>query len=108
MVKASFWHHRIESKTQETILLKNTSIKADVELTPWSHFSGGFLCSKRMGKTKPFKVDKRDFAKEIQNLMNKQAMKEKYKSEELEKAQRSRVVEDEGSFIEVSKTGNTS
>lgn len=61
-----------------------------------------------MGKTRTFKADNRDFTKDIQNLMNRKARKEKQKSEALEMDQRSRVIQDEGSSIEVSKKGNTS
>lgn len=61
-----------------------------------------------MGKIRTLKTDKRDFAKEIWNLMNRQGRKEKYKVGELTMAQISRVIEDEGSSTEVSKNGKTS
>lgn len=61
------------------------------------------MSSKRIGNTKTFKAYKRDFAKEIRNLINKQTRKEKQKFEELAISQRSRAIEDEGSFTEVSK-----
>ena len=65
----------------------------------WWHFSGGFLCNKRMGKTKPFKAEKERFWNEMHNLMSKQAGKEKQKSEELAKTQISMFLKDEGSDI---------
>lgn len=48
-------------------------------------------------------AEKRDFTKEIHKLINRQARKDKQKSEELAKAQRSRAIEDE-----VSKKGMNS
>lgn len=60
-----------------------------------------------MGKTKPFKVEKRYFEKQIRNLVKKQTRKEKHKFEEITKAQRSVAIEDEGTSVGVSEKGKT-
>lgn len=50
----------------------------------------------RMGKRNSFKANKRDFAKEICNLIRKTARKEKRNAEELEKTHRSITTDQEG------------
>lgn len=58
-----------------------------------------------MGKRKIFKVDNRDFAKEIHNLMRKDVSKEYKKVEEIEKAQRPTTANEEDASDEVSEEG---
>lgn len=58
-----------------------------------------------MVKRKIFKVDNRDFAKEIHNLMRKDVSKEYKKVEEIEKVQRPTTANEEDASDEVSEEG---
>lgn len=58
-----------------------------------------------MGKRKTFKVDRRYFAKEIHNLMIREARKEEKKVEELARTRRSTIAEEEGTYDGVSEEG---
>lgn len=61
-----------------------------------------------MGKQKSFKAKKRNFEKEISQLMRKQAREEKYKAEKAARAQKPSALEAAGTSVGVTTQGRTS
>lgn len=84
-----------EYSLQNIGYLKQTSIRADAETIP-KYTTQDFLGDTGTGKRKTFKAYKRYFAKDIRNLIRKNARKENKNVGELTKTQRSTTADEEG------------